>query len=278
MLKAVWTLLLPAYLLAISPSLAQDREDTAKDLVRKSGLWEQLGAIGPQVRAGIVQAMSTARSRPSATETDRLTKAVESSYEAARLRAAAAHIVATGISEGYVEELRRWYSSSAGIATTQLEEAASARTTDLREVAAQGVAILAQSTVERRALLGDLVRETKAAESAVEMTLHIALAVQRGASAATPDAPSVTAAELMAALEPQRLRLLEAYTKLIASSFALTYKSLPDADLERYITFIKSPAGEHFHALAIRALVTALSEASEEFGQALARTKDRANS
>ena len=37
---------------------AQVGKDVAEEMVRKSGLWEQLGHVAPQVKAGIVDAAS----------------------------------------------------------------------------------------------------------------------------------------------------------------------------------------------------------------------------
>lgn len=277
MLRFVWTLLLPACLLAPSASFAQVPTDVAEDLLRKCGLWEQLSGVEPQAQAGFAQAMSALEPKPSAAATARLATVIKTSYASSRLRATALQVVAEGLAAQHVDDLGRWYTSAAGIAITKAEEKASASQGDPREVAAQGAAILAQSTEQRRELIDVVMRESKAVEAAVETTLSVALAVQRGVAAAMPHAPGMNAGEAKNALEAQRPRLLATYSKLIAASFALAYKTVPDADLERYAAFLKSPAGQHFNALVVRALDTALSKASEELGRSLPGTKDRAN-
>ena len=275
MLRIVWTLLLPACFLATSYSFAQGRSDIAEDLLRKCGLWEQLSSVEPQVQAGFSQAMSVAQPGPSAAEAERLARVIKSSYAASRLRATASQVIAEGLAEQHVADLVRWYASPVGVAITKAEEQFSASQGEPREVAASGAAMLERSTGQRRELIDAIMRETKAVDAAVEMTLSVALAVQRGISAAMPSASNMTGADITAALESQRPRLVDAYSKLTAASFALTYKSVSDADLERYVAFIKSPAGQHFSALAMRALDAALSKATEELGRNLPSTRDR---
>jgi hypothetical protein len=277
MLRIVWAVLLPACFLATSSSFAQGRSDIAEDLLRKCGLWEQLSSVEPQVQAGFAQAMSAAQPETSAVETERLARVIKSSYAPSRLRATASRVVAEGLAEQHAADLGRWYASPVGVAITKVEEQFSASQGEPHEVAAQGTAILEQSSGQRRELIDAIMRETKAVEAAVEMTLSVALAVQRGVAAATPSAPNITPADLRAALQAQRPRLLDAYSRLMAASCALTYKTVSDADLERYVAFIKSPAGQHFNALAIRALDAALSKATEELGRNLPSTKDRTN-
>jgi hypothetical protein len=277
MLRIVWKLVLLACFLATSSSFGQSRSDIAEDLLRKCGLWEQLSSVEPQVLAGFSQAMSVARPEPSAAETERLARVIKSSYASSRLRATALQVVADGLYEQHAADLGHWYASPVGVAITKVEEQFSSTQREPREIAASGAAILEQSTGQRRELIEAIMRETKAVDAAVEMTLSIALAVQRGVSVAMPSAPNMTAADLRAALESQRPRLVDAYSKLTAASFALTYKTVSDADLERYVAFIKSPAGQHFNALTIRALDAALSKATEELGRNLPSTKDRTN-
>jgi hypothetical protein len=264
--------------MAASPAFAQERTSTAQELLRSCGLWVQLGELEPQVRAGFAQALSQARPKPSDAEAARLAKVIRAAYEPARLRATATRVVANGLDEQHVGELRRWYSSPQGLAITGLEEKQASEGVDPRALATRGAAVLEQSTARRRELLADLVREGKVAESAVEMVLGTAVAIQRGVLAANPDAPAVTTGEINAALAPQRPVLLKAYTTLAMANAALTYQPLPDTELANYVAFMGSPAGQHFNDLVAKALGAALSEAAEDLGRGLPGIKDSANS
>lgn len=278
MRKIITRLLLPALLAFTSATLAQDRSALAQDLLKKSGTWAQLASFEPQVRAGLAEAMAARRPVPSAAEAERSAAAVGSHFAPGRLRAVATRVVAQGLADEHQAALQRWYDSPAGQAITVLEEKASQEQTDMAEVARRGTAEMAGSPPRRRELLNELLRETRAAEVAVQMTFNVMLAAHRGVVAALPGGPAPSESELKASLEAQRVPLLQAYGQLMAASYALTYSSLPDAELERYLGFVKSPAGQHFFALSIRALDTAISEAIEDLSRSLPGTKDQANS
>src|SRR5258706_2759984 len=104
MLKLVRTLLFSACLVPPALSLAQDRARIAEELLRKSGAWEQLGGVAAQVRAGLEQGLSTAMPRPSASEEMGITKAVDSSFAPARLRATATRVIADQLADEDIAE------------------------------------------------------------------------------------------------------------------------------------------------------------------------------
>ncbi len=111
-------------------------------------------------------------------------------------------------------------------------------------------------------------RETKAAEAGVELWLSVTAAAQRGIAAVAPGAPVY--------IGPQRSELLDPFRKLMTAAFALTYEKLTDADLVAYVSFLKSPAGQRFNNVSIRALNAAMSDATEDFARSIPATKDAA--
>lgn len=249
-----------------------------EDLMHRSGLWEQLASLGAQVRAGMGQdGPPGAGPRPSPEEMARLDKAAEAAFSPSRLRATAARVLADGLDERHLAALRAWYASPAGVRMTQLEEQASRQQLDRRAAMTEGMAVRERATPQRRELLDALLRETRAVDAAVEMTLEVALAVQRGVASAMPGAPAMDADEIRAALARQRPALREAYTAMSTASMALTYESAGDDELARYVAFTHSEAGSHFTAIGLQALAAVMSEATEELGRRLPGTRDRAN-
>lgn len=269
--------LLPALLLACTSAGAVDRTAAAQTLLLQSGLSGQLGAIEPQVRAGLAEAMSSGPQRPSAAEAGRIAQVVTATFAAERLRETATRVIAAGLQEEHLGALQAWYASPTGLAVARLEAQATAEQQDMGEVMRLGQAALAQSTPRRRELLGDLLRETQAAEAAVELALNTAVAIQRGFSAAVPDAPQPSTAEIEASLAPQRAPMLQAMTALAAASMALTYQRLSEAELAQYLQFTASAAGRHFNALGLQAVDAALTEATETLGRSLPGTRDPSN-
>lgn len=256
---------------------AQADAATVEELMRRSGLWEQLANVAPQVRAGVLAGMSQAGARISETETERLGRAVDAAYDAAKLRTAVMTSLRKGLDAKHLPALRRWYSSPTGKTVTALEEAASADQGDPQALLAEGAKRLDEGPVARRELLNELVTVTHAAESMVQMTINVSLATQRGASSATPNLPLPNQAELRRQLEAQRTPMLQAYTGMALASSARTYATLPTATLAQYVTFLKSNAGRHFNDLGLKAIDAAMVDASVDFGRRLPASKDQSN-
>jgi hypothetical protein len=257
---------------------AQTDAATAERLARSSGLWEQLGGIAPQVRAGFKDALEQSGIRPSASESERLAQLIDEAYAAERMRASALAAVKAHTLREHVPALQRWYDSSLGRRITQLEEAAA---TDPEDHAAQmqkGVELLASLTPERRAMFEELARVTRAAEAIAQLVISTTLAAQGGALSMMPNAPVDARQRLRAALEAQRPQMIEAYRGLALASFAKTYAGLPSEELQRYLGFLSSTAGQHFNEVGLKAMNLAFTDAARLLGRGLPGTSDKLNS
>jgi hypothetical protein len=273
----VWRLLVAALLMCSGATRAQTDAVTAEALMRSSGMWQQLASVAPQVRAGLLAAVSRSGAQPGPAEMDRLARVIEAAYAADRLRATAMATFKADTQAVHVPALQQWYASRVGGEITRLEEAASAEQTDPQAVVEVGAKLLAAMPPDRRELLSELVSVTRSAETLVQLTIDAALAAQRGASSITPDAPGPSANELRLGLEAQRPQLLQAFTGLSLASCAAAYAALPSSELARYTEFLKSDAGRHFTDVGVKAFSAALVAASIDFGRGLPGTKEKAN-
>lgn len=278
MSKFLRYLFLSAALLGAGGASAEVDKATAESLMRKSGLWEQLDSIAAQIEAGLPQIFAQSGQKPGADELDRVSRAIRESYAAKRLRQVGVDLISQKLGGKHVAALQRWFDSSIGQTVTRLEEQASADTADPQAQMRQGVALLKNSPPARRRLLEELVKESRAAEAAVQITINGALAAMRGVASVSPNAPGMmSAAELRAALEAQRSQMLQGFSAMTLAGFAKAYEQLPTDSLQSYVTFLKSEAGSHFNDLGIEALDAALTEAAAEFGRRAPSTKDKAN-
>lgn len=264
-----------ALLLASGALQAQIDKATAESLIRKSGLWEQLGAMSPQVQDGFVAGLDQGGLQPSEAERERLGGVLADAFAPQRLRAVAVGRVARGLKARHLSRLQRWFDSPAGRTIARLEEAATADATDPQTQLREGAALLEQLSPARRALLERLSAETRAAETLTQISINIVLAVQRGVSSAQYNAPGPSLAELRSALEAQREELQQTMSGFVLAGFARAYQSLPDEMLARYVAFYRSEAGAHFNLVSITALDAALTEASAALGRALPGLRDQ---
>jgi hypothetical protein len=115
---------------------AEVPEATAEALMRKSGVWAQLGGLAVQVKAGITQ--SAISGKVSDEDVKRLEELAEDAFAAPRLRDAFLREVSQQVTVAQGADALRWYDSPTGQLMTRLEEASSANFDDMQRVMADG--------------------------------------------------------------------------------------------------------------------------------------------
>lgn len=279
MLKVVrgiglWTLLA---LFTGSAAWAQTDAQTAEQLLRSSGVWEQLKSVAQQVRAGMHDAAKHGNSELSAAESARLMRAVDAAYAAPRLRANALRLLAREMQPAWVPAVVKWYGSATGAAITRLEEEAAADERSADAVLQAGAARLGAMPQTRRQLLQQIMTAARAAEVATLMTINTAVGVQQGMAAVQPSRAGPSAQDLRAALEAQRPQLQEGFVAVLLAASALMYEPATEPQLAAYLDFLNSPAGGHFSAVMESVLDTLFLDAATELGRVLPGTRENAN-
>lgn len=266
-------------LLGLSASAqTPDRRAAVDQLMRKSGLWVQVGGIGAQVRAGLAASASRAVP-PLATDVQRrLEVACEAAYAPSRMRAIVGATIAAGLRAEDVGALLAWYDSPLGKSITALEEKSTLEKTDSVTRLQKGSRLFASASPARQAVLRRLSEALNMAEITASLIINTTLGVQQGFAAAAPDRAGPSPAELRALLEAQRPQMEQQMEGMILAGFAASYERLSDVDIGRYADFAASPAGERFMTLSMEALDKAMVDGSTEFGRLLPGTRPAANS
>lgn len=262
-------------LAAASFAHAEIDRPAAESLARKSGLWEQLAGVAPQVEAGIQQTLAQGGMSPAESERARVTQVIRSAYAPERLRSVSTGVIAARMQPQHLQALRQWFDSPQGQAVTRAEEASGMA--DPAVVMQDGITLLRAMPAERRKLMEDLLAATRAAEAMVQITISTAVAAQVGAASTMPSGPAPSAAEVRGVLEAQRPEMLEAFNGMMLATFAHTYAKLPSQQLRQYVAFIRTPAGTQFNAAAMEAMAAALTDAAAEMGRRLPGTRDGRN-
>lgn len=270
-----WALLLP---LLFSHAHAQTDSATAELLMRKSGLWQMLGGMEPQLKAGVAQALAEQKTKPSAAEAERFERAAATAYAPERLRASGLAIFTRSADSRHLPVVQQWFDTATGREFTRLDELAIAQQTDPADVARRGGAVLQSMPPAQVALLQQIIVATDSADMMAGIMVNTLVAVHRGVDSMVPPSQTrVTEEQLRAALELQRPQLVEAFTGLSMASLALAYASVPAADLQLYLDFLRSDAGRHFNGMVGQAMDAAMSEAALDFGRRLPGTRDQSN-
>ena len=256
---------------------AQVDEAAAERLMRSSGLWEQLGATAAGARAGIEAGAASQRTAIDGEELKRLLAATDAAFAAETLRGSVRRTLAERLKPEQLRSLDGWLDGPLGQRITKLEVEATAPDRDSERTIRAGIARLAAAGDERRKLIDQIVLSSRAAEAITNMTINVAVAVQRGMAQVRPDQPAPPVAELREAMAAQRAQFLQAYTGMTMALFAEMYAPLPDADLAEYLAFLRSEAGRHFTDAAMAAVERALVDAAERLGNRLPGARPGAN-
>lgn len=265
---------------ALAPAArAATSEAVAEQLMRKSGLWAQLAEVAPQVRATVVNGMDQAPQRPSDADKRALLKAFDDAYTVQRLRGAGLATIVRHTDDRHVPVLIQWFDSALGKTVAQLEAKALADPQDPQVQAQEGVALFRQQTAERQRMLQELVKVTRGGELLANIGINTAMAVFQGAAAAaassanppaSPEAQAEQAQAVRRTLEAQRPRMVELYNGLTLAGYARMYDPLPTVDLQAYLAFLQTEAGQHLNEVIMQAFDAAMVAASTELGRILA--------
>ena len=247
-----------------APAAAIAGQDLANQLMHASGMWDQLG----QAQSRIGDALSQLPANKTA---DSLRASAHAAYAPAKLRELASQELASALEARHAPSLLSWYGSPDGIKIRRAEEQATASGLAVDTAGRRGQELLRSAGAPRRRLLEQVLISSRAVEATVEIAAQELIAVRRGvASALAPTSKAPSEPDVKKMVEVQRPMVEKAYRDALLATFALTYHQLPDAALDRYVAFLKSPAGEHFTTVGIRAMTRALSDAAEVMGTGLA--------
>jgi hypothetical protein len=263
---AVVTVLLPA----TGCSAPDVRPSSAifDELMHKSGLWVQLAQVEPMMQAGVSQA-HTKSGRLSEQDLERLRKTIATTYAPDDLRTAARNELLATLPRPDAATVLRWLSSDLGKRITTLEEVGSSPDEAIKRQDT-GPRILASLPAPRKQRIEHLAKLTLSAEAAADLIINTMMGVAHGLALSAPGAAADNIEDLKAKLQSQRDRFVEMLGPRIVADFAAMYQPLSDQELDQYIAFCESPAGQKYAVAALGAIDKALTEAAVRLGRQLA--------
>lgn len=250
-------------------ALAEVPVATAEALMRKSGIWSQLGDVAAQVKAGLAQS-SQDGSLPRE-EIQRLERIADDAFAASRLRDSVLQALSREVTAVQSADALQWYDSPAGKQITAMEEAFSSSFDDLNRVMADGNKALSKASAKRQSLLTQTVKASRAAEAMASMQMNITVGILQGLANAMPGPSKRSTADLRKGLEANRPQMVAANRGVALSMSALTYLPANDSVLEQYLRFLSSKSGTELCASMMDALDQTLSKAAQRLGSAIPR-------
>ncbi len=242
---------------------------TAEALMRKSGIWSQLGDVATQVKAGITQASQAGSLPPD--ELTRLEHIAEDAFAASRLRDSVLEVLARDTTVAQSADAFKWYDSPAGRQITAMEEAFSSSFEDMHRVMTEGNQALAKASAKRQSLLSQTVKASRAAEAMATMEINITVGILQGLAHAMPYPTKRSTADVRKVFEAKRPQMVASNRGVALSMSALTYLPASDKVLEQYVQFLLSKSGTELSASMTDAMDQSLSKAAQRLGSAIPR-------
>jgi hypothetical protein len=233
------------------------------ELLRRSGLRVQLESLTAGIRTQFMRAHRKQSSQDRVT-IDRIVVAhfaAETLYTRIKLE------FQRNLESAPLAKALAWYESPLGARITGQELAAL-----VAAGGAEAVADLEQNRPSSRRL--DLVERLDAGGGASETTVDVTVAIVRSLTVAfQPGLPSVarlTREQLDTQIARARNRTLEDMRRVCRVSMLLAYRALSDDELEGYVQFVESEAGQWYMSVMNAALLAAVDAAADATASQLA--------
>ena len=264
-IRALVSLLIAACL-APAFAAAPNKEALAKELIKLSGLEQQVRQIPLQVLAGFAKDGKKLPPQRYAA----LRHVLSQAYDAKTLEQHVYERMSSELTHELATNTLSWLRTDLGRKITKLEEQAST------PQAIQQMGVFSkklESSPPSQQRLG-LARRIDLATDATELLLDITESSTFGLAMALdamlPPDQRQGEARLRVQMDRQRPKLREAYQQLSMINALFTYQSLSDAELERYVDFLESELGAQYTTLTNTALKDALYEANTHVNRGLA--------
>jgi hypothetical protein len=233
------------------------------DLLDRSGLRAQLENLSAGIRAQFLRAHRNQSGEAQITINRIVAErfAAEGLYRKIRLE------FQKDLQPGRLERALAWYDSPLGKRITGQELAALVVASG-----AEAIADLQQNRPSSRRL--ELIERLDGAGGASETTVDVTVAIVRSLTVAfQPGLPAVAGlsrAELERQIFQARNRTLQTMRRLCMVSMLLAYRGLSDDDLEQYVRFVESDAGQWYTSVMNGALLAAVGAAADATAAELA--------
>jgi hypothetical protein len=264
--RTLASLLTVAYLALPAHAAAPNKEALAKELMKLSGLEQQIRQIPQQILAGFDK---DGKKLPPQRYTA-LRRVLSQAYNAQTLEQHVYRRVHSELNHELATKTLGWLRTDLARKITKLEEQASTpQAMQQMEVFAKKL----ESSPPSQQRLG-LARRIDLATDATELMLDITESSTFGLAmaldATLPPDQRQGEARLRVQMERQRQKLRETYQELSTVNSLFTYQSLSDAEVERYVDFLESEVGTQYTTLANTALKDALYEAGTHVNRGMA--------
>lgn len=257
-----------AWAFTAATATAQISDETARRLMRESGLWSQLADMRTQVKSGLDSGFSGQPLPPAAKKSAHALADKVFSPQVLRMQMATS--LRRYVSPQVAASALQWYASPTGQLITGLEVASSSSPKETQRFIEEGNQALTGAGIRRKQQLMRLLEVTRSAELIVETQIQVAVGMVAGMRSGQPHAPGATAATLERELRRHKPQMVAASAGVAMALYAAIYATVSDAEIDQYLDFLGSNDGMRFHDAVFQSFVEITTRQATQYGRELA--------
>lgn len=257
-----------ALTLVFAAGLAQaaDKRALASEVMRVSGLEQQLGQTTRSINDSLKKAEESGKATPEQRE---IGAVMLEAFGTESILASVGKQLADQLNEGELQKVLSWYEGNPGQKLIRLENqlADPEKAKELVEFAKQ----TEQNPIPeaRQSLYKKIDKATLTTETTVDMQLNSRVAMVKAMNKTAKSEKKLTDAEINEKIESQRPKAMEFMQQINLIKFGYLFKDVSESDVEAYAKFAESDVGRKYFKARSKALDAAMQEGSRKVGEAM---------
>lgn len=257
-----------ALTLVFAAGLAQaaDKRALASEVMRVSGLEQQLGQTTRSINDSLKKAEESGKATPEQRE---IGAVMLEAFGTESILASVGKQLADQLNEGELQKVLSWYEGDPGQKLIRLENqlADPEKAKELVEFAKQ----TEQNPIPeaRQSLYKKIDKATLTTETTVDMQLNSRVAMVKAMNKTAKSEKKLTDAEINEKIESQRPKAMEFMQQINLIKFGYLFKDVSESDVEAYAKFAESDVGRKYFKARSKALDAAMQEGSRKVGEAM---------
>lgn len=251
--------------------LTQDvaNQTLANQVIKSSGLSEMIRQFPVLLKEGIQQGAEQSGDKGAASSQKmimQISQIIDQAFVVSESIEGVRAELSAGLTEQELLNVLEWLSSPLGKKVSQME--VDIMSSDAyKDMQSQLLSLQEKYRgSERERLFQRFDKATNATEASLEtaIAVQLTLASAMSASSNNPQMPSYE--ELKQSIESNRFMMRGVIGQQVFANYLYTYQKLTDDELEAYVNFVSSPAGNHYSLVVNEAVKNALLKPSELIG------------
>lgn len=264
--RSIWVVLALSLVFATGLAQAADKRALASEVMRVSGLEQQLGQTTRSINDSLKKAEESGKATPEQRE---IGAVMLEAFGTETILATVGKRLADQLNEGELRKVLSWYEEDPGQKMIRLENqlADPEKAKELVEFAKQAE----QNPIPaaRQSLYKKIDKATLTTETTVDMQLNSRVAMVKAMNKTAKSEKKLTDAEINEKIESQRPKAMEFMQQINLIKFGYLFKDVSDSDVAAYVKFAESDVGRKYFKARSEALDAAMQEGSRKVGEAM---------